>query len=313
MPKVSVIIPTYNRVDFVQEAIESVFSQSYRDFEIIVVDDGSTDDTHNILATFIAEGLIQYIYQDNAGGGNARNTGIQAAQGKYIALLDSDDLFLPKKLAKQIALLEKHGEAGMVHCGFSKFDDTGKDLGYRDPSRFSGWIYPKLLLEWSVLISTSTVVIPASVLQEIGGFDDTTWAADLDMWRRISRRYEILAVPDNLAMIRVHSGGMSVDRIGIATKFKKYYDKAFYDDPTLSSNFKRRALSKMHANVGQILLGEGEAEHMQYARQNSVQAMRLWPFTLGAYAGYFGSFLSPSTRNRLFRRWRNFRYQVYKD
>ena len=313
MPNVSVVIPTYNRADYLHEAITSVLSQSYRDFEIIVVDDGSTDDTRRVLEHFIAEGSIQYIYQTNAGGGNARDTGIQAAQGKYIALLDSDDLFLPNKLEKQIAFLEEYNEAGMVHSGFSKFDNTGKDLGYRDSSRFSGWIYPNLLLEWSVLIASSTVVMPSSVLQKIGRFDDSTWAADLDMWRRIARRYLILTVPENLAKIRVHAGGMSSDKTGIAARFLKYFDKAFLEDPTLSNNFRRRALSKMHANVGHNLLGEGESEHMGYVRQNSVQAIRLWPYTFGAYAGYIGSFLNQTARKRLFRSWRNFRYHTYRE
>ena len=98
MPRVSVIIPAYNRADLIEETLDSVFAQTYRDYEIIVVDDGSTDDTRAVLAPLAAAGKLRYTYQENAGLPAARNTGIRMAAGQYVAFLDSDDLFTPDKL-----------------------------------------------------------------------------------------------------------------------------------------------------------------------------------------------------------------------
>ena len=109
-PLVSIIIPAYNVEKYVQEAIDSALSQIYKDIEIIVVDDGSTDNTKKVLNPYIKKGQIHYIYQENKGLSSARNTGIRAAKGGYIAFLDSDDLFLPEKMQRQVDFLEKHQE-----------------------------------------------------------------------------------------------------------------------------------------------------------------------------------------------------------
>ncbi len=157
---VSVIIPTYNRADLVCESINSVFAQSYRDFEILVVDDGSTDNTAEVLRPLAAQGLIRYIHQNNGGEASARNKGILEAKGRYIAFLDSDDLFEPEKLELQTAYLQAHPETGLVHSGYTKFDENMANLGYRDASWFSGNIYPQILLHWTTLMAVDAVLIP---------------------------------------------------------------------------------------------------------------------------------------------------------
>ena len=131
MPTVSVIIPAYNRADLIGETLESVFAQTYRDYEIIVVDDGSTDNTKEVLASLAAAGKLRYTYQENAGLPAARNTGIRLAVGKYVAFLDSDDLFAPDKLEKQVAVFEANLDAMLVHSGFSKYYDT-KSVRYHN-------------------------------------------------------------------------------------------------------------------------------------------------------------------------------------
>ena len=172
MPRVSVVIPTYNRSDYILEAVESILTQTYRDFEIIIVDDGSTDDTRDVLAGQIEAGTIRYIYQENRSKSAARNHGIRLAKGEYIAFLDSDDLFTPTKLAKQVAFLDEHPDIGFVHSWYSKFDDAGNHLGTRDTSRYTGWVYPEILLSWSVLMAVPCMMMRKDVLEAVNGFDE---------------------------------------------------------------------------------------------------------------------------------------------
>lgn len=231
MPKVSVIIPTYNRADYVRESIESVLAQTYTDYEIIIVDDGSMDDTREVLKPWIDDGTIRYVYQENQGESAARNNGIRMAQGRYISFLDSDDLFLPTKFEKQVAYLDSHPEEAFVQSWYAKFDDAGNDLGYRDTSDISGKVYPGILLDWSVLLAVPSVVVRAKILKDVGGFDEAIyWGPDLDLWRRITQKYPIGVIPEVLCKIRVHPGNISGDKVSAAASFAVYLQKAFDDD-----------------------------------------------------------------------------------
>src|SRR3989344_8773435 len=122
---ISVIIPTYNRALMVKRAIESVLAQSYENFEIIVADDGSTDDTKEALSGYINSGKIKYIFQDNAGPGAARNAGIKHAKGELVAFLDSDDEWVPDKLEKQIKIFESRGKDAAVFSNIEYIDENG--------------------------------------------------------------------------------------------------------------------------------------------------------------------------------------------
>lgn len=126
-PKVSVIIPTYNRKDYVTEAIDSVLNQTYKDFEIIVVDDGSTDDTGELLKERYGD-RIRYFYKENGGCASARNYGIKVSRGEYIAFLDSDDKYLPEKLEDQVEILEKNEQIGFVYSDSYSFDGNKQKL-----------------------------------------------------------------------------------------------------------------------------------------------------------------------------------------
>lgn len=121
-PRVSILIPTYNRAALLREALDSVFSQSYRDFEVIVVDDGSDDDTRDVVAEYAG---VEYVYTDHGGPARARNAGMQRARGEYLCYLDSDDLYYPHKLALQVDWLDRHPECVMVYTEFSAFDGQG--------------------------------------------------------------------------------------------------------------------------------------------------------------------------------------------
>ncbi|MBC8508591.1 MAG: glycosyltransferase family 2 protein [Anaerolineales bacterium] len=310
MPTVSVVIPTYNRAEYILDAIESVLSQTFTDYEITVIDDGSVDATSDVLQHLIVEGKIRYVFQENQGVSAARNYGIRLSEGKYIAFLDSDDLWHPNKLEKLVDVLDVNSDIALVQHSFCRVNEDGSSLGYRDTSRFSGRVYPAILLDWSVLIPPSCVVIRAKMLDEVGNFDESMhWGEDIDLWRRVAKHHPIAAVQEVLTTMRVHSNNASGAKIQLGTvrSFEYYLTKAFSDDPQLSKRFRRRALAKMYSNFGHNVLAEGERDLMKLARQYSIRSIQQWPFQVSAYLGWLGSFLSTSLRDRLLAMWRNYR------
>lgn len=309
-PKVSVIIPTFNRRALLPETIQSVFAQSLTNYEIIVIDDGSIDSTHESIVDLIEAGKIRYAYQTNKGESAARNHGMALACGEYLLFLDSDDLLLPDTLEKQVACLDSQPNVGLVHGAYTKFSEDVPDLGLRETSCYSGHMYPKILLQWDILMAVPTVMVRASIMRKVGGFDESMrQAADLDMWRRLSRHTIFCALPDVLARIRVHEGNISADKTRAGIVFQKYVDKAFSEDPTLGFVFKRRVLAGMLANVGNTMVGECRADSLMSARGYLLRSVRAWPFQIRAILGLAGSFLSHSLRCRIALCWRSIKYR----
>lgn len=198
-PPVSVIIPTHNRAAFVTEAIDSVLSQQYAPVELIVVDDGSTDHTAETLAAY--ENRIQVIRQANKGVSAARNRGIQAATGDYIAFLDSDDLWLPEKLVRQTAFFSANPDA--LICQTEEiWIRNGKRVNPRKKHKKpSGFIFRDSLA--LCLVSPSAVMLKRHLIDEIGGFDESLPACeDYDLWLRISHRFPIHLIDEALIVKR---------------------------------------------------------------------------------------------------------------
>jgi glycosyltransferase involved in cell wall biosynthesis len=307
-PEISVIIPAYNRADLIVQALDSVFAQTYKNFEIIVVDDGSTDNTAEVLRPLAEQGSIRYIHQPNRGVSAARNLGIREAQGNLIAFLDSDDLFEANKLELQVEYITSHPEVGLAHSGFTKFDDDGNDLGYRDTSWFSGTIYPDILLYWTTIMAVDTVLIPKQVLDDVGLFNETLHIGeDMDLWRRISRKYSFGCIAQSLTRVRVHAGNASSDKMRATNGFIKYLDRAFEDDPSLPATFKRRVYSKMFSMMAYNLLGEQGNEAIHAARSNATRAIMRDPFNPHGYIALASTFIGYNFRYNLVRYWRYLR------
>jgi glycosyltransferase involved in cell wall biosynthesis len=167
-PHISVVLTTYNRPETTCEAVESVLAQTFDDFELIVVDDGSTDDTEAVLARYGAR--IRYLRKENGGEASARNVGLQAARGALIAFLDDDDVWLPEKLAVQEAYQRQHPEVGVIYTGCERFDERGR---VRDPSGRaprSGFVFREFVEEYFIIFST--LMVPRVVIERVGGFDE---------------------------------------------------------------------------------------------------------------------------------------------
>lgn len=309
-PRVSVVIPTHNRASYLIKAINSVFAQTYTDYEIVVVDDGSADNTKGALSELIDAKKIRYVHQEASGVSVARNHGVELARGELIAFLDSDDLFLPTKLDKQVALFSRQPELGFVHCSFAKFDDAGHALGVRDTSKFQGWVYPQMLLEWSTLMAMPCMLMRKEAFVNAGGFDESMhWAEDLDLWRRIARLYPIGAVPEVLVWVRVHPASATFEKRGGAQGFEYYLKKAFREDPGLSDDLKGKATAKMWAKLAQNLLGDGTTEDMQLVREYSQRALAEGLFEFGAMLAWVMSWLPKGLRNVLAQGVRRARYR----
>jgi glycosyltransferase involved in cell wall biosynthesis len=211
MPKVSVIIPCFNSQNTIQETIESVLAQTMQDFELIVVDDGSTDDTKQILSDF--GNRVKYLYRENGGQSAARNTGIRAAIGEFVAFVDSDDLWCPDKLEKQIRILEDT-TVDWCYCDclyFCNSDSTslGKHSDLFYPAK-EGWIAKSLLL--GNCIASPTPLIRRSIFDQCGLFDESPLfriGEDWEMWLRIAAQYPVGYRAEVLAKHREHTFSLS--------------------------------------------------------------------------------------------------------
>jgi len=192
-PKVSVIIPTYNRAYLVGRAIRSVLNQTYQDFEIIVVDDGSTDNTEEVVKSF---------NDPRRGGSAARNTGIRAARGEYIAFLDSDDEWLPEKLEKQV-LICADDRIGLVYTGKRVIDFQSGQCLYEKIPETEGDAYNQLL-ERDFIGTCSSVMVKKAILENITGFDETLPSRqDWDCWLRIARNHKVACIREVLVIQRI--------------------------------------------------------------------------------------------------------------
>lgn len=209
-PKVSVIIPTYNRADLLQRAIVSVLKQTFVDLELIVVDDGSTDNTREVVDKFAQiDNRVRYFWEPNSGRPAVpKNRGIENARGEYIAFLDHDDEWLPVKLEKQLPLFSGADQnVGLVACNYLAIaDDTQQVLRtHRLPVHLDRGTFFMRVLKEDFISTMSVVVLPRCVLEDVGTFDSSLkYADDWEMWLRIGKYYSFARVNEFLVRYYVH-------------------------------------------------------------------------------------------------------------
>lgn len=209
-PKISIVIPTYNQSEYLQEAVESVLNQTYKNIEIIIVDDGSTDNTLGVVRSFDNNKII-YIQQKNKGASSARNTGIKKANGEYIAFLDSDDLWLKNKLRKQIDFIKENPEIGLLGTGCYQMINIGKMI-HKKIFPFENKILQKDLIKYNPFIQSS-VMIRKNVFDDIGLYDEKfKESEDYDLWLRIAQKYKIANLPEALITKRYYEKGLCLSK-----------------------------------------------------------------------------------------------------
>lgn len=255
-PRVSAIIPCYNREDFIAETVRSVLEQSYREIELIVVDDGSTDGSRAVLEGFGERlTLLEHPGRENRGQSAAINLGLRHATGRYVAILDSDDLWMPHKIEQQVAFLEAHPNIGLVYGNGTAIDEKGRQLyviygpGHEERNEPA-----RVLMDCYFLVPNNSLV-RREVFDRVGGFDESLRAAqDHDMAIRIAEATRIAYVDERWFSYRRHAESISRRRAGLRWRngfriVAKAATRNVYDAATLR---KRRGV--LHFRLGQCYL-----------------------------------------------------------
>lgn len=291
MPKVSVIIPTHNRAEFLRAAIRSVLGQTFQDFEIIVIDDASRDQTSEIVHSF-ADERIKYIYnQVNKGEGGSRNIGLMHASGDLIALLDDDDEWLPEKLELQVSLLENSpSKTGVVYTGHHRIDrTTGKQRDQLNPTK-RGDILADLCAEnWLV---PSSLLLRKECFRKAGWFEEgVSFGADYDVWLRIAKDFDFDYIKQPLVKYYVHGSNITANHEVVIKGLENQLEK--YASLWASTN---KGRSQRYLSLGVLYCYTG---NMQKGRAALLKAIRLYPLSLRYYVNLFFSLLGVVSFRRL--------------
>lgn len=282
-PLISVVIPNYNYGRYLGGAIESVLAQSYPTTEVVVVDDGSTDQSREVLRRY--EGRIRWVRQERLGVSAARNRGAQESRGELIAFLDADDAWSPQKLERQVSRLLADPDLGLVHCGEVVTDASGAVLAVRVEGG-EGWVAHELLRYQRVVVVApgSTALVPRRVFEAIGGFDPRlSTFADWDFSYRIASRYRIGFVPEAMVQVRSHGGSMQRNVCVMEHDMLLAYDKAFREAPPELRRLQRRCLGHLHMLLAGSFLATGRPLR---GLRHVGQALWLNPRTASRVLGY---------------------------
>ncbi|NJK38064.1 MAG: glycosyltransferase [Oscillatoriales cyanobacterium RM2_1_1] len=245
MPLVSVIIPVYNGEKTIVETIFSVLNQSFQDFELIIINDGSTDQTLEIIAQFQDDRIQPFTYP-NAGLATSRNRGIARAQGQYISFIDADDLWTSDKLEAQFQALESTPKAAVAYSWTDLIDQSSQFLNTDSRASFSGNVYPHILLG-SFPSNGSNVMVRRQALLELGGFDESLNAAeDWEMWIRLAANYFFVAVSKPQILYRISPGSMSTKLTQHETESLKVIERAFIQAPEELHYLKPQSLANLY-------------------------------------------------------------------
>ena len=305
--EVSVIIPTYNRAGLVTEAIDSVLAQTRSDFEIVVIDDGSTDDTPDVLAPYMDR--IRYIRQENRGLAGARNRGINEARGRHLAFLDSDDRFEPELLEAVFETFESYPEAGAVFSAEAEIDADGNRLDRVFTKKSAGpYFTPVSMLDEDTRVGSGRPpVIKKEWVDRLGGFDETIrCAVDIAMWTRYAFHVTMVLQPRPLILRRIHPANISGNQLQDAEDWLRILDDIRRDHPEFlreHARVYRRVLAKQRMRYGrELMVAHGddpavlrEARHVLWQAFKARPARRAWGYLFWAWA-------APGVYRRL-RRW----------
>ena len=258
-PLVSVIIPNYNHARFVGDAIQSVLDQTYKNFEIIVVDDGSTDNSREVISQFGDK--VQCIYQKNAGLSAARNTGIKASKGTLIGVLDADDMYEPEFLKTLVGVLRANPDADGVYCGYQFVDETNNLLPQIENRPVSSDELYTALLDGNFFVPES-IFLRRHVYDAVDLFDEALWACeDWDVWLRATKKFKIFHSHEILTRHRILAGSMSTDSLRMLTARLTVLSKHVGEEPTVGgSSIANRA-------YGRAYLGSC-VEYVQYGNND---------------------------------------------
>lgn len=302
---ISVIIPTFNHSRFVSDAINSVLAQTYKNLEVIIVDDGSTDNTREVLKKYGSK--IKYIYQNNKGLSAARNIGIKFSKGEFIAILDADDIWLSRKLELQMKMMEEcTSSTGVVSCGVYIIDEEGKIIKEFVRKNYLSKInfFNELIIKNIVSGGGSCALIRRVCFEKVGMFDENLKSAeDWDMWLRISKYFDIKYVEIPLVKIRVSERSMS-SPINVSKMLKNELQvlKKVFSDKSLKKKWciKRKSYSYRYFCAAWAFNEIGKKKEAFYY---NLKSLLLYPFKIPIAEGsHLGLLLKILLGNKVFRK-----------
>lgn len=245
MPLISIIIPVYNGEKTIQETIESVLQQTFKDFEILLINDGSHDSTLEVINNIKEERLRVFSYS-NAGVSTSRNRGLDLAKGEFIAFLDADDLWTPDKLETQLKALQDNSQAAVAYSWSDWIDESGQFLRSGGHISVNGKVFEQLLVR-DFIESGSNPLIRKQALDDVGEFDQSvTPAEDWDMWLRLAARYEFVAVPCVQILYRVSPLTASFNVWKMEAGSLRVIERAFAQAPESLQPLKKETLASRY-------------------------------------------------------------------
>lgn len=277
---VSVITATYNRAAYLPFAIESVLNQTHRHFEYHIVDDGSTDETRKVVEPYLKDERVRYYFQENRGQSVARNVGLKNSRGRFIAFLDSDDVWEKDKLESQLRILDLNPDVDVVHSDEEYIDEKGHRLDRVNMKRYSGFITRELLFD--NFVSFDTALFRRKCYTELGGLDVSLRRSDdYELWLRYSTRYKFYYQPRKTIQYRIMPHQLSDDKEARFSAIKFILDRFFERYPgAISDSIKNRAFSRYYVDRGR---SRALKAHYLAALKDYAAAMSYSPLSVGPW------------------------------
>jgi glycosyltransferase involved in cell wall biosynthesis len=277
MPTISIIVPVYNAQNTILETIASVRAQTFTDFESIVVDDGSSDRTLELLQN-IQDSRIKLVTYENGGVSVARNRGISLATSEYLAFIDADDLWTPDKLELQLAALQQHPSAGVAYSWTCFMERHGKFFHADNPVYFEGNIHAELL-KTNFLLSGSNPLIRRDALASVGEFDPTlTHAEEWDLYLRLAAKYDFVVVPKTQILYRQTAGSASAKIEVMEKDALKVIERAFQAAPAQLQPLRNQSLANLYRYLAHLYLTKtADATAARIAQQKLQIAIQAYP------------------------------------
>jgi glycosyltransferase involved in cell wall biosynthesis len=283
MPMVDVIIPAYNAAKYLPVAIESVVAQTFEDWRILLVDDGSTDNTAEVVAPFIERlgPKLKYIKQPNGGLPAARNSAIRNSSAEFLALLDADDIWLPDRLMESLKSFEGRPQVGLSYGFNSRIDAEGTIIDTFSPKHkyAEGRIAPYIYMR-RVQLPCPTITFRRRCVDEVGMFDETLRATeDRDLWLRIAFKYEVALVPKVIALYRTSPNAMTTDPERMLKAQEQFIEK-HYGEPGCGTLERRVALSQIYRQRAEAF---GIRREWSTAVASSLRALAFYPLDISNF------------------------------
>jgi len=293
-PLVSVVVITYNAADYVGRAVESVLQQTWKNLELIVVDDGSTDGTPRVIERF-KDDRLKYLRQENQGPNAARNQGIRHSRGEFVAFLDSDDWWLPDKLCRQVAVAGQNPNAGLIYSFAVGVNASGDETARMD-AVVTGRVLERLLLGQCIAGSASSVMVRSKTIDTVGMFDESLhYAEDWEYWIRIASRFEVACVPEYDVYLLGRPNSRGKNALGTRDHSLRFIRDALDRHAPGRPWFRRAALAEIHYVAGHNFWSSG---YSWQARREIFRALMYNPFYLVYYKRMVRLFFPKRTKTQ---------------